>query len=450
MEGPNAEKEIPHYGANYWLDKEIPIFIELIETNTNVPSFSKKAGLEIFGHWSRTNAKKSVAITFREKYGDKRLNYPLFPEHPNLMSFKSFVLRNNGQNFKHDYIRDRLATSISEGLNVDYQRGRFVIVFYNNKFFGIHDMRERSNEYYFETHYGMNHKNINLLKANNSASAGSATAYISLMQWIKTHNLNIEKNYEYVLSKIDIENFINYMQVEIFAYNYDWPEINQKKWNYTISQTTSPWRWFLYDLDLSFGRTNDVIPSNVFEYVSAENSNYHRNSPESTFLIRNLLQNKNFKASFINRMTTLTHMNFESSRVLAQIEKIMSEIESEILRDQKRWSLNSSHMAEQLEMINAFAKERPSTIIKHLQSFFNLGEITPVNFSINGNGIILVHGLPLDRKSLTIEFFKGFPVTVSAKPQNGSSWSRWSDGDTNSTRMFYPERTNDLIAIFKQ
>ena len=194
MEGPNAEAKEPHHGANYWLDKEIPIFIELVETGASSPAFAKHAGLKIFGNFSRMNAKKSVSIIFREKYGDKRLYYKLFPDHPNLNIFKSFILRNNGQNFHNDYIRDRLSSSISEGLGVDYQLGRFVIVYYNNVYYGILDLRERSNEYYFETHYGMNHNNINMLKANNSVTAGSSDEYISLINWLKKHSLENDDN----------------------------------------------------------------------------------------------------------------------------------------------------------------------------------------------------------------------------------------------------------------
>ena len=75
----------------------------------------------------------------------------MFPDYPELKKFKGLILRNFGNSFGRDYIRDRLASSISEGLGVDYQRGRFVVVYYNGKYFGLHDMRERSNEYYFET-----------------------------------------------------------------------------------------------------------------------------------------------------------------------------------------------------------------------------------------------------------------------------------------------------------
>ena len=97
--------------------------------------------------------------------------------------FKVFLLRNNGSNFGNDYIRDRLASSVSEGLGVDYQRGRFAVVYYNGEYYGIHSIRERSTEYYFETHYGMDPDEIDLLKADNFVSAGSAVDFVAMLNW---------------------------------------------------------------------------------------------------------------------------------------------------------------------------------------------------------------------------------------------------------------------------
>ncbi len=369
MEGPNAEEKLPHYGANYWLDKEIPVFVELIENDQNTPAFAKYAGLKIFGNWSRMHAKKSVAITFREKYGDKRLHYPLFPEFPELTVFKSFILRNFGNSFGHDYLRDRLASSLSEGLGVDYQRGRYAIVYYNGKYFGLHDLRERSNEYYFETHYGISHNNINLLTANNSVSAGSANDYIALMDWLESHSLDNDSNYAYIASKIDIKNYINYMQIEIFANNLDWPGNNLKKWNSTNPE--SKWKWFLYDLDFGFG----YVPYkeiNIFDYASSETSDNWKNAPFHTALLRNLLKNENFKIAFINNMKSILQNNFNTDHILNRIDKMMTEIMSEIPRDQNRWSLSSTNMDKHLALIKKFAQERPGIIIKELQEFFKL------------------------------------------------------------------------------
>ena len=446
MEGNFAQSKEPHYGANYWLDKEVPVFVELVEPGTNAPAFGKNAGLKIFGNYSRQNDKKSVAITFREKYGDSRLKYALFPDFPELNKFKVFLLRNNGSNYGNDYIRDRLASSVSEGLGVDYQRGRFAVVYYNGEYYGIHSIRERSTEYYFETHYGLDPNEIDLLKADNSVSAGSAVDYVALMDWIEGVSLENEENYAYVASQIDVSNFISYMQTEMYANNRDWPSNNLKKWRSNNPKT--PWKWFLYDLDFGMGNEYSEYTNNIFEFATAEDGESWPNGPESTLLLRKMLENEGFRAAFVNRMAVLLQMNFESSRVLARIEQMMKEIDAEIPRDQKRWGLSATRMTRQLNSIKNFAKERPGVVYDELREYFELGNAAPVTLSVNGPGSILVHGLRLDASPLTVNFFEGFPVEVSATPSAGGVWAGWSDGVMEMTRVVIPGETAALVANF--
>lgn len=447
MEGNNASSSVPHYGANYWLDKEIPVFVELHEVGMGRPAFAENAGLKIFGNYSRANAKKSVVVTFREKYGKKRLKYPLFPDFPGLTEFKTFILRNNGSNFGNDYIRDRLASSISEGLGVDYQRGRGVIVYYNGEYYGIHNIRERSTEYYFETHYGYDPDEIDLLKADNSASAGSSVDYAELMDWIETHDMSKDENLSYVAERIDIDNFMNYMQTVMFANNRDWPANNLKKWR--CENPSTKWKWFMYDTDFGFGNGYSEYTNNIFDFATTEDGESWPNGPESTFLLRSLLKNMGFRTSFVNRMTALLSMNFESSRILSRVDELMQEIESEIARDQKRWRLSVSKMSGNLSNIKKFASTRQSVILSELQEFFGLGDATPVTLSVQGNGSILIHNLPLDRSPIEIDFFEGTPLVVTAVPGSGSVWMGWNDGSVEATRIIMPEDYPNLIANFK-
>ena len=447
MMGPDAQEEVPHEGANYGLDKEIPVYVELVESDQDSPAFAKHAGLKIFGKYSRMNPKKSVSINFREKYGERRLYYPLFPEFPELTVFKSFVLRNNGNNYAKDYIRDRLASSLSEGLGVDYQRGRFAIVYYNGEYYGIHDLRERSNESYIETHYGIGKNNINLLKSAGEPTAGSVLSYNAMIQWLKSHSLDVDSNYAHIDSLVDIDNLLNYLHTEIFANNMDWPGNNLKRWN--IINPQSKWKWILYDIDAGFGTLpNDDV--NIFEYITSQVSyGYKKNSPIATFLIRSLLKNKDFEAAFINRLAVLLQTNFEQSKILARIDKMMSEIEQEIPRDQERWSHDAAYMDEQLDVIKNFAKTRADILTDNLRDFFDLEETVPVKLSTSGPGTILVHGLPLNESEITVNFFKKHPVTLTAKPQKGHKWGGWSDGDTNTTRIIWPEKTPKIAAVFR-
>ena len=102
-----------------------------------------------------------------------------------------------------------------------------------------------------------------------------------------------------------------------------------------------------------------------------------------------------------------------------------------------------------LEIIKTFAKTRADTVTKHLRDFFGLENTVPITLVTSGPGTILVHGLPLNESEITVDFFKNYPVTLTAKPQKGHKWGGWSDGDTNSTRTIFPKNALTLTAIYK-
>ena len=202
---------------------------------------------------------------------------------------------------------------------------------------------------------------------------------------------------------------------------------------------------------MDFGMGNDYsdYTNNIFEFATAEDGEGWPNGPEHTLLLRRMLENEGFKTAFVNRMAVLLQMNFESSRVLARIEKMMVEIEAEIPRDQKRWGLSKSRMANQLDMIKDFAKERPNVVHNELREYFKLGAATEMTLSANGPGTIAVHGLKLDVPTLTIPFFAGTPVTVTAEASANGTWAGWSDGITEQTRTVLPGEIATLTANFK-
>ena len=287
-----------------------------------------------------------------------------------------------------------------------------------------------------------------MLKADNAVSAGSAVDYVALANWLETHHLDNDENYAYVASQIDVDNFINYMQTEIFADNRDWPANNMKKWRSNNPKT--PWKWFLYDLDFGYGNEySEFSDINIFDFATAEDGPGWPNGPEHTLLLRRMLENEGFKAAFINRMAVLLQMNFATSRVTSRINRMMSEIESEIPRDQERWGQSKSRMERQLELIKDFAVNRPGIVYDELREHFALGAAAPVKLAVSGPGSVYVHGLKLDESPMTVNFFKGFPVTVTAVPATGSVWAGWDDGEMGETRTVMPGEVASLTAAFK-
>jgi hypothetical protein len=442
--GPNASTAPPYHGANYWKDTELPIQIDFFEDGAK-HRWNYPAGIKILGSWSRAASKKTVAIGFKGKYGQKKLNYPLFPEHPHLTKFNWFILRNNGNNFGRDYIRDMLMSSLTEGLGIDYQKGRAVIVYYNGKYFGIHNLRERSNKDYFETNYDISENNIDLLKSNNEVSQGSAVDYLSIMQWLGSTMLN-DENLKQLEKQIDLDNYTNYMQSEIYFANSDWPGNNLKKWR--SNSPISKWKWLIYDTDFGFDGANPNIK--MLDFVTNPNGPDWPNPPHSTLLIRKLLENQNYKNAFINRFSLLLATYYTPAKVEQRINVLMNAIESEISLDQQRWQLNASTMNGELTKIRNFGKNRPSQMQREIEEFFDLVNSFDFTISAKGNGKVLVHNLPVLNGSATFKVYSAIPVTIKAVPNSGTKFSGWSDGVKEAERTITAGQMARLNAEFAQ
>ncbi len=490
MTGNGASMMDPKKGANFWSNRELPVYVEMFEPGKpKTPAFGIMGDYKITGQYSRAKEKKSFAITLREEYGDKRLKYSLFPDYPELKKFKAFSLRNFGNNSGDDYLRDRLGTSMTEGLGVDYQRGRYVVVYYNGKYYGIHDLRERNNEYYYETKYGYDPNDIDLLETSASgtdeASTGSSADYKAMIDWLRSNSLSSDANYKKVADQIDIDNYINYMQAEMFLNNSDWPHNNIKKWR--VASQKTKWKWFLYDTDFGFGVSYNTQNGNVFSYVTNENGTNGMggfnfgdfgggmggdigggmggnwgggmggqqpqmaagaSTSVHTILMIRLLENEGFKNAFINRFSVLLSMNFSSERLLKRINDLQSQVESEMARDQQFWNYNASSMSNNLETIKNFAQSRQATIREQMVSFFSLSSPVEMTLTAQGSGKVLVDGLPLDQSTMKVTFYTGIPVTLTAKAESGV-FTGWSDGVTDVTRKVNPGEVTSLTAVFK-
>lgn len=475
MTGNNASMMDPKKGANFWSNRELPVYVEMFEPGQpKTPAFGVMGDYKISGQYSRAKEKKSFAVTLREEYGDKRLKYTLFPDHPELKKFKAFSLRNFGNNSGDDYVRDRLGTSMTEGLGVDYQRGRYVIVYYNGKYYGIHDLRERNNEYYYETKYGYDPNDIDLLATTSSgtdeASTGSAADYKSMLDWLQSNDLKSDANYKKIADQVDVDNYMNYMQAEMFLNNSDWPHNNMKKWR--VASQKTKWKWFMYDTDFGFGVSYNTQNGNVFSYVTNANGTSGMGGfnfgdfgggmggmggqqqatggsiSVHTILMIRLFENESFKNAFINRFSVLLSMNFSADRLLKRINELQSQVEPEMARDQEFWGYNASSMSNNLQTIKSYAQSRQAAIREQMESYFTLGSTAEMTLTAQGSGKILVDGLPLDQSSMTLTFYTGVPVTLTAQGESGV-FTGWSDGVTDVTRKVNPGEVTTLTAVFR-
>jgi len=441
---------------NWNQDWERPIDIQFFEKDRSI-GFSASAGVQIYGGCTRLYPMKSLAFYFRGSYGFGKLHYKLFPN-LNIDEYNNFILRSSGQDWWRTMFRDGMVqTLIGQNTNVDVQSYRPSVVFLNGYYWGIHNIREKYNEHYLNSHYGVNEDSVDLLESGNSTTAnnGDLVAYNSMMNYVSTKDISIPANYEYIKSIIDIDEYIDYMCAEIYAANGDWPQGNTKLWR--ERKASGKWRWMLYDTDFTFGgNSSGQYDTNTLELATAENSN-GRISPRATLLIRKLLTNSDFKNEFIQRFAAHINTTFNKNRVLFVIDSLSQKIADEIPRHKSRWPKSISlgnNWLENIQVMKDFAVNRPNYIRGFFNTKFGLAGSYSLIISRSNPawGRVFSNSLEVKSNDSLNVFFKNVPLKLKAIPAAGYHFVRWEGISTStSPEITVLNNTNSTIkAVFEQ
>jgi len=378
--GVNFDVNDPQWTGNYFMqgdDWERNIHIEYFDKEGNL-GFSQNAGVRIHGGKTRQASQKSFRLYARNEYGKEYFNYKLLPKRQT-EKYKRFILRTTMGAWGNTIIKDVVAQNIASPLNIDYQEFQPVIVYLNGEYWGIQTIRDRIDERYIEYTHNIDKDLVEFQKWHN-------IDYNNLTKYIENNNLSLNKNYNYVLTKIDIDNYIDYTIAELFFTNYDWPSNNIKFWK---EIDNGKWRWVLYDLDGGFGRAN----KNMLKHATVNDPSITwPNSPSSTFLFRNLLKSELFKAHFIERYAEILNNEFRVDVMKAKLDSIKKIYNPEMMDHIKRWNYPDSFNSWENDIesdLLYFLERRPCGATDNLMAFFDL---TNFNFECeidNTNNLVV-------------------------------------------------------------
>lgn len=460
--GDTHESAMPYFGANFWEEWERPVHIEMYESDGS-KAFSHDAGTRIFGGWSRTRPQKSMAIFFRGEYGTSELEYQLFPDLA-IDTFSSFVLRNSGNDWEHTMMRDGFLQGLVSGLDMETQAYRPAVVYLNGEYWGILNIREKMNEEYLASHHNVDPDEVDMLELNGTVIEGNADHYTDMISYIESNGVAVTNHYDYIRTQMDVDNFIDYQITQIYYDNQDWPGNNIKYWR---PQTPDGrWRWLLYDTEYGFGIYEpDNYYYNTLEFATVTDGPGWPNPPWSTYLLRSLLENTEFKHQFISRFADLLNTVFKPDTVIAQIDEKQATIESEIQEHidlwsqevwwipQRLWWNDMQTWLDNVDVMRTFALHRATYVRSHIIQYFGLAGTVFVEADVS----------PLDAGHIQIntmtpavypwqgQYFKDIPITVRAIANPGYQFTGWEDHPEweSATVEITPTSSITLQALFE-
>ena len=357
--------------ANYHQKWEFPADIEYLENGKQL--FLDKVGFRIKGNASRGNSMKSFGIYWRKEYGNKNLKFNMFPE-ISVSKFKRLFLRNSGNDFGQTHIKDAsISSAYKDFANVEYQEYKPCVLYLNEEYWGIYNIREMITPHHFDYHFGVDNDEVDLLEGselNPKADDGSADDFVNeVVNFLKENDLSETDNYIRLINLIDIDSYIDYIIIQTYICNTDWPNGNSKWWRDKTSLTNSKWRWIVFDTDWSLKGKDNIDQV----WIGDLYGNYlDKRKNEGFYLFNNLINNKEFKKRFLNRYMFFLDNVFEEKRFENIVLKNKSKIELEYENSQRRWNTLSENnwskaISEMIEF-NTERNKKMEKIITELQS----------------------------------------------------------------------------------
>ncbi len=357
--GQGSGDPYPFYNSNYWQDWERAVSFEYIADGKEAVAFD--AGTKIYGQFTRTYKQKAFAVHLRDVYGNSQVTFPFFGEDNSCVNVKGLVLRAGGQDNKAAKIRDAFCSQVVlrggiDLLTADWQP---VALYINGDYWGLYNLREKINEDYLEMNCGINKEEVTILKGPGQIElAGSNDEFRELLSFVKNNNMGKSSNYKYVCSKIDIDNYIDYIICVSFFKNND---LGNSR--YYLDGKDGKWRWIMYDLDISMRNEAGRISGGYsFEQVEDKEP-----------LHRNLLENKDYRNAFIERYAELLNTVFMPDNLTGILDEMTVMIEPEIRRNASRWTDQSySRWKSEIAALRNVCLKRRDVVKSQLKSYFEL------------------------------------------------------------------------------
>jgi hypothetical protein len=207
--------------------------------------FQSNAGIRVQGGAFRRfdlTLKKSFRLIFREQYGSASLHYPLFgPQAAD--RFNNFVLRaNSNDGWPYGggnalYVRDAFAMDTARAMGMVSSHSTFVHLYVNGFYWGLYNPVERPDAAFSATYQGGDRETWDAINQD-SVPDGTYDAWnrvLGLLNQGMADNANYQRiqgnnpdgtrnpSYENLL---DIDNLIDYMILNFYIGNADWPGRN--------------------------------------------------------------------------------------------------------------------------------------------------------------------------------------------------------------------------------
>lgn len=420
--------------CNWNMDWDRPVNFEYICPDGTV-AINQEVDFYMCGGWTRSREPHSFKVKAEKIYeGVNYYEYPLFANKPYL-KHKVLQVRNGG-NDNDSRIKDAALQEIvrTSGLYVEGQSYQPIHNFINGQYIGMLNMREPNNKFYAYANYGYDTKEMDQFEigpdSGYTQTEGTRDAFVQLYKL--TANAAKADTYAQICELLDVDEYANYMAVQMYIGNTDWPQNNVKGFKSRLEG--GKFRFVLYDLDNAF-KTSTPLSAFEGKKIYTFNELYPSHTKiteeiEFVTIFLNLLKNDTFRKKFIDSFCLVAGSVFAPDRCNEIIEALAANTKDVLSWEGK----NPYNTANSLKSSLA---NRRATLINHLKNYqaMKLSNVTTQQVTLATNvseADIMVNNMLVPTNKFNGSLFA--PITLKASAPAGYRFVGWrGTGGSSST-----------------
>ncbi len=378
------------------LDWERLASVELIYPDGS-QGFQVNSAIRIAGsNWARNNiAKRGFRLLFKDSYGPDdlptggptKLEYPLFDD-TNVTSFNSIVLKGRADHsylytdgIRAQYIREHWSRDTMGDMGYVTTHGTYAHLYLNGLYWGLYAPFERPDGNFQADYQGGDPDQWYI----NNGSSGWKGELGPDPVW---GQLISSRDYETTVQYLDVDNFIDYMMVNFYAGNVDWPDHNW--WAARENKPGAKYQFFQNDTEMTFYGPTETNMDNLGGQLG--------------LLYRKLIQFPEFQVRFADRVQL--HLFNEGALTptpaASRWMERSAQVEEAIVAESARWGDNrrakpytrdEEWVAERDRLLNTFFPTRTEFMIQQFRerglypsvdvpTLNQRGGIVPSNFAV--------------------------------------------------------------------
>ena len=317
---------------NYNMDWERPVNFSYL-TPQGEMLFNQDAEISVSGGWTRSAAPRSFKLKSGKEFdGQNRFDYPFFADKPYIRN-KVLLLRNGGNDiweYNTRFTDPALQAIIQRsGIDLDVQCYQPIIEYVNGEFRGVLNMREPNNKKFVEANYGYDDSEIDMFEMSSDSNLVFMQGTPDVLNRIYELGAHINDvgAYDELRRLLDVDEFINYMAMELFVGSTDWPHNNIKGFR---SRHDGRYRFVTFDLDFAF-KTNEPFK----EFVRNQTWTFHLiydTGEERTEEIKlvtfflDMMKHEDFRRRFIDTYSMMAGSVFEKNRSYGIVDELAERV----------------------------------------------------------------------------------------------------------------------------